>query len=971
MKPLPGAFVALICVLAWATPAAAQQAPLGGGAWSWFGDPRAVHHAGKTYVGWVDLEGDIKVMSFDHTTEERVTAVLQARLNQDDHANPSIHVLEDGRLMVFYSRHVGPAMHYRISEHPGDVSSWNPPQTVPTNVAGNRGYTYPNPVHLAAENQTYLFWRGGNYNPTYSTQQDGSSGWSPARNLIHMPGERPYVKYASSGGDTIHLAYTNAHPNEFGDVNIYYARVRGGRIERADGDEIGTLAGGPIAPSLGDAIFDQAEHAWVHDVAADASGNPVIVFASFPSEDDHRYWYARWSGGAWAVHDITPAGGSFREQRRTLDYYSGGLTLDHEDPSRVYLSRQVGPGAWQVEAWTTANGGASWSSVVISLPETERNVRPVSPRGMPDPFDEDLRVIWMRGPYPNYEEYQTSITGRSGTENQPPVADAEPDVRSGVPPLRVNFSSFAEDPDGEIDVWDWDFGDGSRASGADVSHDYTAPGRYFPALTVTDNEGVQSTFVEEITVGLPAAPVTHTGGAAGSTVHGTVNPKNRPTRWYFEYGPTASYGAKTAEGFLSGGDAQHQIHAALPGLVPGRLYHYRLVAGNDQGTSEGEDRLFVAGSGGGSDEYADLVRRSGPAAYWRLGELAGNSAANELGGAPGTFRDNNGYLLGQVGVLGPLGNTAAVFDGRSGEVDAPGPALGTSGGDGTMEGWFRWGAGNVTMRDSTGPSRGWLLTLGNSGTLRYRVGGQGFDTEIPIEDVRDGTWHHLVATKNGDIATLYVDGQEVHSAPGADDDAAIPPWHIMRNGTNVAFSEGAADEVALYTRPLTAGEVRSHYDLAREIAARPLPPETPDAVVDPPAAGTGPGGGVLNPPQRAKRPAGLAFVRRGKLTVRGAPRGPNRLTARRRGRVWQVADAAARLRAGRGCRRLGPRKVTCRAAGVKRIEMYGGAGADTLAVLGRVRALLVGGPGIDRLSGGRLARFRGGPGSDRVRRLRP
>ena len=123
MTSLRGAAAALLCVLAWATPAAAQQAPLGGGAWSWFGDPRAVHapdHGplGTTYVGWVDLEGDIKVMSYDHATKERVTAVLQARLNQDDHANPSIHVSPDGHLVVFYSRHVGPAMHYRVSSEP-------------------------------------------------------------------------------------------------------------------------------------------------------------------------------------------------------------------------------------------------------------------------------------------------------------------------------------------------------------------------------------------------------------------------------------------------------------------------------------------------------------------------------------------------------------------------------------------------------------------------------------------------------------------------------------------------------------------------------------------------------------------------------------------------------------------------------------------------------------------------------------
>jgi Concanavalin A-like lectin/glucanases superfamily len=274
------------------------------------------------------------------------------------------------------------------------------------------------------------------------------------------------------------------------------------------------------------------------------------------------------------------------------------------------------------------------------------------------------------------------------------------------------------------------------------------------------------------------------------------------------------------------------------------------------------------------------------------------------------------------------------------------------------------------MRDNTGPSRGWLLAFNSGGTLRYRVGGQGYDTRIPIEDVRDGVWHHLVATKAGPAARLYVDGVQVHAGGGAGPDAAASPWHVMRNGSNPVFSDGEADEIALFTRALTATEVRGHYDTARALAGRPLPPETPDPVADPPAAGTGLGGGVLRPGTPTSRPAGRAFVRRGVLIVRGAPGNRNRLTARRRGRAWRVADATAPLRAGAGCRRLQPRIVTCRVAGVRRIRMYGGTGADTLAVTGRTRALLVGGPGADRLIGGRLTRFRGGPGADRVVRRR-
>ena len=137
-----------------------------------------------------------------------------------------------------------------------------------------------------------------------------------------------------------------------------------------------------------------------------------------------------------------------------------------------------------------------------------------------------------------------------------------------------------------------------------------------------------------------------------------------------------------------------------------------------------------------------------------------------------------------------------------------------------MEGWFRWDSGNVLMRDDTGPSGGWLLGLGNNATLRYRVGGTGFVTDVDTDAVRDGSWHHLVATKDGDAAALYLDGELVHSGNDAGSTAAALPWHVMRNGSNTVYTKGDADEVALYGRALTADEVREHYDIALELAGR-------------------------------------------------------------------------------------------------------------------------------------------------------
>jgi hypothetical protein len=67
---------------------------------------------------------------------------------------------------------------------------------------------------------------------------------------------------------------------------------------------------------------------------------------------------------------------------------------------------------------------------------------------------------------------------------------------------------------------------------------------------------------------------------------------------------------------------------------------------------------------------------------------------------------------------------------------------------------------------------------------------------------------------------------------------------------------------------------------------------------------------------------------------------------RRRGGFWRARDAAAPLAAGWGCRQVAARVVDCRAAAVKRIVVYGGAGDDRLT---RINVRFVGGPGRDVL----------------------
>jgi hypothetical protein len=140
----------------------------------------------------------------------------------------------------------------------------------------------------------------------------------------------------------------------------------------------------------------------VWDVALDHHSTPVIVYATFPTARNHEYWYARWNGRRWVSHFLTFAGPSISPRRE--HEYSGGIALDHQNPSVVYLSRHVRAGGWEIQRWTTRDGGYRWSVQTVVPSGGIDNVRPVVPRG-----GGPIKLLWLRGDYRTYKTYRTSI----------------------------------------------------------------------------------------------------------------------------------------------------------------------------------------------------------------------------------------------------------------------------------------------------------------------------------------------------------------------------------------------------------------------------------------------------------------------------------------------------------------------------------------------------------------------------------
>ncbi len=96
----------------------------------------------------------------------------------------------------------------------------------------------------------------------------------------------------------------------------------------------------------------------------------------------------------------------------------------------------------------------------------------------------------------------------------------------------------------------------------------------------------------------PSAPSATTGSASNvaqssAKVSGTVNPAGTDTHYYFEYGPTSSYGSNTTSTDAGSGTNDVPESAALTGLAPSTTYHYRIVAVSTAGTTNGADQTFT------------------------------------------------------------------------------------------------------------------------------------------------------------------------------------------------------------------------------------------------------------------------------------------------------------------------------------------------------------------------------------------
>jgi len=390
------------------------------GAWCWFADPRAIHHENpkkkirKTYIGYIDVHGNIKAMQHDFVKNEQVEVLVRSWFQPDDHNNPTFLVLPDDRVMIFYSRHTDErCFYYRISREPGDITMLGEEKRLET----DHNTTYPSPFILTDDpDHIYLCWRGLNWHPTIAKlslpdKEDEVTFIDAPRQIVQSTGSRPYAKYVSNGKDKIYVTYTTGHPDNENPNFLYfnYVDVNTMTLHDVKGKELSHIREGIFRVNKTDeyvqrfpstVVDSPAQRDWVWQVVIDKQGAPVIAFVRI-SEDkkSHDYYYGKWTGNKWQKTFLANGGGHFHQTENLEMCYSGGMAIDPDKVNEIYCSVPVEGRhgrVYELLKYTLDSAGEVASTEAITLNSEKNNVRPymiTGSKGTP------LRLTWMHGDY--------------------------------------------------------------------------------------------------------------------------------------------------------------------------------------------------------------------------------------------------------------------------------------------------------------------------------------------------------------------------------------------------------------------------------------------------------------------------------------------------------------------------------------------------------------------------------------------
>lgn len=256
--------------------------------------------------------------------------------------------------------------------------------------------------------------------------------------------------------------------------------------------------------------------------------------------------------------------------------------------------------------------------------------------------------------------------------NSPPLAaftyrSTDPEATSIVSQVPVQFLDNSTDRDGRVVAWNWSFGDGSYATGANPKHAYPRPGLYTVSLTATDDAGDSDTASTQIVVQNRAPSVEFTWtphGAPANVLYTFTSLARDPDglvlahSWDWGDGSERSFGASASHIFSRAGTYRVNLTVTDNSLESSFLVREVTVANsaplavmgiNPSPAFRGDEVTFFDVS---KDPDGDAIQSR----VWDFGD--GSTATTAI--ANHTYREKGTYLV-NLTVVDVNGNANSVM----------------------------------------------------------------------------------------------------------------------------------------------------------------------------------------------------------------------------------------------------------------------------------------------------------------------
>lgn len=259
-------------------------------------------------------------------------------------------------------------------------------------------------------------------------------------------------------------------------------------------------------------------------------------------------------------------------------------------------------------------------------------------------------------------------------------------------------------------------------------------------------------------------------------------------------------------------------------------------AANFSGTTSNSGNMFATATSF-SMSYKDAILANSPYAYYQLNDSSGiavdSSGNNRNAKYSSTDVTNNvpGVLIKEPS------NSAVALNEKQGSGQTDGKGTGAQGSiindaltpgpqSLTLQIWFKTtsqrGGKLIGFTSSTFAATDRVLYMASNGRVVFGIDSATKTTISTPGSYNDGNWHRATATLSGLDAALYIDGKLVSfgkttSSPSANNGywaiggESFSGWSQQ---PSISFLSGSIDEVAIYTRSLTANQIASSYNAA-------------------------------------------------------------------------------------------------------------------------------------------------------------